>query len=49
VMDPGIVPQRPSSPNVALNIAIALLAALIAAIVYLSALFVYRRAPAKMS
>jgi len=42
MIDPGIVPQRPSSPNIALNVAAALFAALIASIVYLSCAFVYR-------
>jgi uncharacterized protein involved in exopolysaccharide biosynthesis len=43
VMDPGIVPQRPSSPNVPLNVAAALLLALAASIVYVSFAFVMRR------
>jgi uncharacterized protein involved in exopolysaccharide biosynthesis len=43
VMDPGIVPQRPSSPNVPLNVAAALFLALAASIVYLSFAFVLRR------
>jgi uncharacterized protein involved in exopolysaccharide biosynthesis len=43
VMDPGIVPQRPSSPNVPLNVAAALLLALTASILYLSFAFVMRR------
>ncbi len=43
IIDPGIVPQRPSSPNIPLNVAVALLVALIASIVYLSAVFVYSR------
>jgi capsular polysaccharide biosynthesis protein len=43
IMDPGIVPQRPSSPNVSLNVVAALLAALILSIAYLSFAFVYRR------
>lgn len=43
VMDPGIVPQRPSSPNVPLNVAAALFVALVASIVYLSFAFVMRR------
>jgi capsule polysaccharide export protein KpsE/RkpR len=42
IIDPGIVPQRPSSPNIPLNVAAALLVALIASIVYLSCVFVYR-------
>lgn len=36
VIDPGIVPERPSSPNVPLNIAIALLAGLLLPILYLT-------------
>ncbi len=43
VMDPGIVPQRPSSPNVPLNVAAALFLALAASIVYLSIAFAVRR------
>ncbi len=42
IIDPGIVPQRPSSPNIPLNVAAALFVALIASIVYLSCTFVYR-------
>lgn len=42
VIDPGIVPQRPSSPNVALNVFLAELVALIAAIAYLAVSFSYR-------
>jgi len=42
VMDPGIVPERPSSPNVPLNVAAALLFALVASIMYLSFAFVLR-------
>ena len=43
VIDPGIVPERPSSPNISLNVAVALFVALLAALVYLSVLFVYGR------
>jgi uncharacterized protein involved in exopolysaccharide biosynthesis len=43
VMDPGIVPQRPSSPNIPLNVGAALLVALVASIVYLSSAFSFRR------
>jgi len=43
VMDPGIVPQRPSSPNVPLNVVAALVLALAASIIYLSFAFVMRR------
>jgi capsule polysaccharide export protein KpsE/RkpR len=45
VIDPGIVPERPSSPNVPLNVGAALLVALVSSIVYLSFAFVYRRRP----
>jgi len=43
IIDPGIVPQRPSSPNVVLNVCIALLLAMLVSIVYLSSAFMYRR------
>ena len=43
VIDPGIVPQRPSSPNIPLNVAAALFLALASSIVYLSVAFAYRR------
>jgi uncharacterized protein involved in exopolysaccharide biosynthesis len=43
VMDPGIVPQRPSSPNIPLNVAAALFVALVASIVYLSFAFSFRK------
>ncbi len=43
VMDPGIIPQRPSSPNVPLNVTAALLLALMASLLYLSFAFVMRR------
>jgi len=43
VIDPGIVPQRPSSPNIPMNVAAALLLALVSSIVYLSVAFAYRR------
>ncbi|MGH7246859.1 MAG: hypothetical protein ACREH9_02025, partial [Pseudomonadota bacterium] len=43
VIDPGIVPQRPSSPNVPVNVLAALFLALTASIVYLSVAFAYRR------
>ncbi|MBZ5611418.1 MAG: hypothetical protein LAP38_24410 [Acidobacteriia bacterium] len=45
VIDPGIVPERPSSPNIPLNVAAAILVALVASFVYLSIAFVYRRRP----
>jgi polysaccharide biosynthesis transport protein len=43
VIDPGIVPQRPSSPNIPLYVAAALFLALVASIVYLSFVFAFRR------
>jgi succinoglycan biosynthesis transport protein ExoP len=43
VIDPGIVPQQPSSPNVVLNVAAALFLALVASMVYLSFAFALRR------
>jgi uncharacterized protein involved in exopolysaccharide biosynthesis len=43
IIDPGTVPQRPSSPNIPLNAVAALLAALISSIAWLSFAFVYSR------
>jgi succinoglycan biosynthesis transport protein ExoP len=43
IIDPGIVPQRPSSPNTSLNAAAALLVAFLLSVAYLSCAFVYRR------
>jgi uncharacterized protein involved in exopolysaccharide biosynthesis len=43
VIDPGIVPQRPSSPNVFLNVLAALLLTWIALFGYLTVSFSYRR------
>ncbi|HLJ14501.1 MAG TPA: hypothetical protein VKV15_08405 [Bryobacteraceae bacterium] len=43
VIDPGIVPERPSSPDVSLNAIAACFLALLASIVYLSLGFAYRR------
>jgi succinoglycan biosynthesis transport protein ExoP len=42
VIDPGIVPQRPTSPNVPLNVLTALMAALMATLFYVSVSFAYR-------
>jgi polysaccharide biosynthesis transport protein len=38
VIDPGIVPERPSSPNIPLNVAVALLAGLVLPILYFTLL-----------
>jgi capsular polysaccharide biosynthesis protein len=43
VIDPGIVPQRPSSPNVLLNVLAALLLTAVALAAYLTISFSYRR------
>jgi polysaccharide biosynthesis transport protein len=43
VIDPGIVPQRPSSPNIPLNVLAALLLTLIALAAYLTVSFAYYR------
>ncbi len=43
VIDPGIVPQRPSSPNVALNVIAALLFAFVASLLYLTLAFAFLR------
>jgi capsule polysaccharide export protein KpsE/RkpR len=43
IIDPGIVPQRPSSPNVLLNVLAALLLTMIALAAYLTISFSYRR------
>jgi uncharacterized protein involved in exopolysaccharide biosynthesis len=45
IIDPGIVPQQPSSPNIFLNVAAAVFLACVASLVYLSFAFVYRRRP----
>jgi len=42
VVDPGIVPQRPSAPNVVLNVLAALLIALVVSLVYLTISFNYQ-------
>lgn len=43
VIDPGIVPQRPSAPNVPLNVFAALLLTLVALVGYLTISFSYRK------
>jgi uncharacterized protein involved in exopolysaccharide biosynthesis len=45
VIDPGIVPQGPSSPNIPMNVAVALFLALASSFAYLSVAFAYRRKP----
>jgi capsule polysaccharide export protein KpsE/RkpR len=45
LIDPGIVPQRPSSPNLPLNVGAALFLSLVASVVYLALRFTYGRAP----
>lgn len=45
VVDPGIVPERPSSPNVPLNLLAALLLGVIVSIAYVSLEFSLRRRP----
>jgi uncharacterized protein involved in exopolysaccharide biosynthesis len=39
VIDPGVVPERPSSPNVGLNVALALAASVLASLMYLTLSF----------
>jgi uncharacterized protein involved in exopolysaccharide biosynthesis len=41
IIDPGVVPERPSSPNIPLNLVIALLISLVAALFYLALDFNY--------
>jgi uncharacterized protein involved in exopolysaccharide biosynthesis len=43
IIDPGIVPTRPSFPNLTVNLFAALLAALVVALVYLSVAFTQQR------
>lgn len=43
IVDAGIVPQRPSSPNIPLNVVAAFLLAMVGSVVYLSLAFSYRR------
>lgn len=43
LIDSGVVPEQPSSPNVALNVVAATLLAFIVSIVYLSASFTFQR------
>ncbi len=43
VIDPGIVPQRPSSPSVTLNVLAALLFAVVSSLVYLALAFAFHQ------
>lgn len=43
VIDPGIVPQRPTSPRILLNVLAALFLAMVISAAYLSAVFAYKR------
>jgi capsule polysaccharide export protein KpsE/RkpR len=45
IIDPGIIPQRPSSPNLILNVIAAFLLAAVAALVYLTVRFGLRERP----
>lgn len=49
IMDPGTVPQRPSSPNISLNVVAAIFAALILSIAYLGLAFVFGRRGSRYS
>jgi len=49
IMDPGIVPQRPSSPNIPLNLMLALLLSVIASLTYLAVCFGYGRVQRRTS
>jgi uncharacterized protein involved in exopolysaccharide biosynthesis len=43
IIDPGVVPERPSSPNIPLNIAVALLGSVFCSVLYLALRFGYLR------
>jgi uncharacterized protein involved in exopolysaccharide biosynthesis len=43
VLDPGIIPQRPSFPNTPLNLAVAFMVSLMASVAYLAIRFAYNR------
>lgn len=49
VIDPGIVPERPSSPNIPVNVIAAFLVAVIASTVYLSLTFTWRHRTASVA
>ncbi|MBI3472030.1 MAG: hypothetical protein HY013_11800 [Candidatus Solibacter usitatus] len=44
MIDPGVVPERPSSPNLPLNLLVALLAAVVLWVIWVTLEFGYRRA-----
>jgi capsular polysaccharide biosynthesis protein len=44
IMDPGVIPQRPSSPNILLNVMLAALVSLVVSVGYLALNFGYSRA-----
>jgi uncharacterized protein involved in exopolysaccharide biosynthesis len=44
IMDPGVVPQRPSSPNIPLNVMLAALVSLVLSVGYLALSFGYSKA-----
>jgi uncharacterized protein involved in exopolysaccharide biosynthesis len=46
VFDPGIVPQRPSSPNILLNVLAALLISGVSSVFYLASAFAWQRTEA---
>jgi uncharacterized protein involved in exopolysaccharide biosynthesis len=43
IIDPGVVPERPSSPNIPLNLVVAFLASVFCCVVYLAFRFAYAR------
>jgi capsular polysaccharide biosynthesis protein len=45
IVDPGVVPERPSSPKISLNLAIALLASIGLSLLYLAIAFNFSRSP----
>jgi uncharacterized protein involved in exopolysaccharide biosynthesis len=44
VVDPGVVPERPSSPNIPVNLAVSLIGSLTISVLYLAIAFSYARA-----
>lgn len=43
IVDPGVIPERPSSPNLSLNISAALLVSIVGSVLYLAIRFAYSR------